>query len=124
MRYRALILQLLRQCDGHPTAEQLYLQVKEVQPTIAMATVYNNLAALVQDGLIRRVRIPDQADRYDKTMTPHDHLICDRCGRLADIQLGDFSRALEERLGIPVESYDLSVHYVCPDCRDSESRFA
>ncbi|MCD8159660.1 MAG: transcriptional repressor [Clostridiales bacterium] len=124
MRYRALILQQLRQCDGHPTAEQLYLQVKEVQPAIAMATVYNNLAALVQDGQIRRVRIPDQADRYDKTMTPHDHLICDRCGRLADIQLGNFSETLEERLGIPVESYDLSVHYICPDCRDAESQSA
>ncbi|MCD8368457.1 MAG: transcriptional repressor [Clostridiales bacterium] len=124
MRYRELILQQLRQFDGHPTAEQLYLRVKEVQPGIAMATVYNNLSALVQDGQIRRVRIPDQADRYDKTMTPHDHLICDRCGRLTDIQLGNFSQALEETLGIQVSSYELSVHYVCPDCREPERESA
>ncbi len=124
MRYRELILQQLRQCDGHHTAEQLYLQVKEIQPGIAMATVYNNLAALVQDGQIRRVRIPDQADRYDKNMTPHDHLICDRCGRLTDIQLGNFSQALEETLGIHVSSYELRVHYVCPDCREPERESA
>lgn len=116
IRYRELILQLIRQSDEHLTAEQIFLQAKAIKPTIVMATVYNNLAALVEDGLIRKVKIYGQADCYDKTPSHHDHLICDCCGKLADITIGDFAAELECRLGVHVESYELNVHYICKTC--------
>lgn len=81
-----------------------------------MATVYNNLAALTRDGLIRRIKIYGRADCYDKTRTAHDHLICDCCGRLTDIGLGNFSEELERRLSVHVQSYELNVHYICKEC--------
>ena len=121
IRYRELILKLIQQSSGHLTAEQIFLQAKEIKPAIVMATVYNNLAALVEDGLIRKVKVYGQADRYDKALSPHDHLICDRCGRLADITIGDFAAELEQKLGVHVESYELNVHYICEECAVKES---
>lgn len=121
IRYRELILQLIQQSKEHLTAEQIFLQAKQKKPTIVMATVYNNLAALVEDGVIRRVKIYGQADRYDKTLNPHDHLICDCCGKLVDISIGDFAKELEDKLGVHVESYELNVHYICQSCAQQNS---
>lgn len=116
-KYRMQILSCLQQSGGHMTAEQIFLWVKRREPGIVLATVYNNLNRLCQEGVIRRISIPGQPDRYDKTAAPHDHLICDRCGQLADVVFPDFLRELETKLHIHLNSYELNIHYICPDCQ-------
>ena len=70
-KYAQQILDLVLCSTEHPTAEQIFLQMKQENSKIAQATVYNNLNALVADGKLIRLSQPGAPDRYDNT-TRHD----------------------------------------------------
>lgn len=116
-RYADLILELINQSKEHMTAEQLFLELKKTEPKVVQATVYNNLNALYQNGLIRKLSIENSPDRYDK-IRKHDHLVCRKCGALSDINLEDLTKNLENQLKEEILSYDLKVFYLCKKCRE------
>lgn len=117
-KQRTLIMQILNQQDRHHlTADEIFFLAKLQMPTIAMATVYNNLNAMCDAGMISRFHTDGGADCFDRVTQKHDHLLCDGCGKLTDLHLPDFAANLAATVGAPVESYDLTVHYICPDCR-------
>ena len=58
-KYAEQILDLVLRSAEHPTAEQIFWQMKQKNPKIAQATVYNNLNALVADGKL--IRLPQIA---------------------------------------------------------------
>ena len=120
-KYAEQILDLVLRSAEHPTAEQIFWQMKQKNPKIAQATVYNNLNALVADGKLIRLPQPGSPDRYDNT-TRHDHLICTRCGALTDFRFTDLTRDIESALGARIRSYDLRIHYVCPACRNAQEQ--
>lgn len=114
-----LILDLVNSSHEHLNAEQLFLLAKQQSPKIALSTVYNNLNYLTAEGAIRRIVIEGAPDVYDRA-TPHDHMICLRCGGVADIHLPDLTSAIEEQAGTSIISYDLTVKYICPACKAKE----
>ena len=118
-KYAQQILDLVLCSTEHPTAEQIFLQMKQKNSKIAQATVYNNLNALVADGKLIRLSQPGAPDRYDNT-TRHDHLICTRCGALADFKFTDLTHDIEAALGARIQSYDLRIHYLCPACSKAQ----
>ena len=71
-KYAQQIFDLVLCSTEHPTAEQIFLQMKQENSKIAQATVYNNLNALIADGKLIRLSQPGAPDRYDNT-TRHDH---------------------------------------------------
>jgi Fe2+ or Zn2+ uptake regulation protein len=103
----------------HPTAEQVFLEMKREHPSIALGTVYKHLNGLAEEGLLLRITEPGSPDRYDRTER-HDHLICSRCGKIADVHLPDMQSQIERALGREILSYDLKIRYICPDCRGQE----
>lgn len=121
-KQRELILNILKQSDRHLTADEIFFLAKLKMPSIAMATIYNNLNAMNEAGLVKRLHIDGVADCFDKIVTPHDHLLCDRCGKITDIRLPALAEDIERTLGTEIEDYELTVHYVCPDCRRSAQR--
>lgn len=118
-KYAKLILDLITQSEEHLTAEQLFLELKKVTPSVVLATVYNNLNTLCQEGLIRKVSIEGSPDRYDR-ISRHDHLVCKKCGALSDKCFADLTKDLEEQLGEGIIAYDLKVFYLCPKCREEK----
>lgn len=116
-KYSNLIIELINHSDAHMTAEQIFLQLKKSEPKVVLATVYNNLNALSQKGLIRKLSIADSPDRYDK-ITRHDHLICQKCGEISDINFGDFTGELNRQLDEEIISYDLKAFYICLNCKE------
>ena len=112
------LLDLVRRRPVHLTAEEIYLLARTELPSISMATVYNNLGALASEGKIRRLHIVGQADRYDRSVAPHEHLVCDACGCIADYEMPDFTRELAARIGCDIRSYELNIHYLCQTCRE------
>lgn len=117
MRYEQNILDLINHSNAHMTAEQVFFALKERYPAVVMATVYNNLNKLHQQGKIRKISMEGQPDRYDNN-TRHDHLVCCCCGKISDIVLSDLTNDLEKQVGCHIESYDLKIRYLCPDCRE------
>ncbi|MBO5327491.1 MAG: transcriptional repressor [Clostridia bacterium] len=113
---RAAVLQVLQESQGHLQPDEIFRRVREKYPGMVLATVYNNLHALCEAGLIRRIRTADGADYYDKTITPHEHAICTHCGKILDLQLGNLAAGFARKTDLPILAYDLIVHTVCPDC--------
>ena len=118
-KYEKDIFAIVNTSREHLTVEQIFLKLRDIHPQVVLATVYNNLNRLLEEGLIRKVSVEGMPDRYDK-MKKHDHLVCKRCGKLADITLEDLTASLKKQLGNDFLSYDLKVFYICPACREKE----
>ena len=115
-KYGIKILEIVSASRSHMTAEEIFYVLRQTYPTVVLATIYNNLNRLWQDGLIRKVSVEGMPDRYDRIQR-HDHLVCKSCGKLLDIDLGDLTAQLEQKAGISILSYDLKLTYLCEDCR-------
>ena len=115
-KYAEEILAAVTGLQRHPTAEQVFMEMKKEHPSIAMGTVYKHLNALAEEGLLHRITEPGSPDRYDRTER-HDHLICSRCGKIADVRLPDMQERIEGALGQDILAYDLRIRYICPTCR-------
>lgn len=115
-KYAKKILEIVESSYSHMTAEQVFEQLRKTYPTVVLATVYNNLNRLWEENRIRKVSAEGMPDRYDRIQR-HDHLVCKKCGKLLDIDLGDLTMQLEKKAGIPILSYDLKLMYLCEECR-------
>ena len=117
-KQRRIIYDIVARSREHPTAAQVYLAAREKLPSIAVGTVYRNLGLMVEAGEIRHIAMPDGADRYDGTLAPHEHILCERSGRTVDVALGDLTSLIETCSGCKVTSYKLNIKGVCAECRD------
>ena len=117
--YGKKILEIVENSRSHMTAEQIFEQLRQSCPQVVLATVYNNLNRLWKEGRIRKVSVEGSPDRYDRILR-HDHLVCKRCGRLVDVDLGDLTAQLERQVGFPILTYDLKLLYLCEECRKDQ----
>ena len=120
-KYAKKILEIVEASRDHLTAEQVFMQLRETYPTVVLATVYNNLNRLGEEGRVRKISGEGMAERSDRTRR-HDHLVCKKGGKLLDIDVGDLTMQLEEKVGIPILSYDLKLLYLCEACRKNFNR--
>lgn len=115
-KQRALIKKIVYDSCSHPTAEAIYEEAKKILSSIALGTVYRNLNLMVESGEIKRISIPGQPDRFDKTLIPHGHMRCIECGRVFDFFSDDLEHSIHECTGADVLSFELSVQIICADC--------
>ncbi len=120
-KQQQIIRRLLEQSETHPTAEELYWEAKKEMPNISMGTVYRNLGQMAEEGTVLRLHFPGQPDHYDKTIRPHDHAICVKCGMIADVELSSLKSMIEESLNVGILSYELNIQCVCNACKSKAS---
>ena len=113
----------LRSIEGHPTAEGIYEKVHENYPSISKATVYRNLIALENQGVVTRIpKIGNGSDRYDWNIEPHYHAKCRKCGKVFDVELENQDdlmhqvKVLED--GFEIDTYNLVFEGLCRECRE------
>lgn len=82
---RAAVFRCLKGTDTHPTADEVFLEVRHDLPGISLATVYKSLETLVGCGLAAKLTYGDGSARYDGRTDPHHHVRCLGCGRVADV---------------------------------------
>ena len=84
---RALIMEIIRQGQGHLDADEVYRQAREKQPRLSLSTVYRNLQTLKKLGLIEELHFDEEHHHYEiKPSTEHHHLTCLGCGRVVEFQ--------------------------------------
>lgn len=115
-KYAKAIYEIVEASRSHMTADQIFETLRKRYPSVVLATVYNNLNKLWEEGYIRKVAVEGQPDRYDRTER-HDHLVCKVCGRLQDLELPDLTGQFQQQVDVPVLAYDLKLLYICEDCR-------
>ena len=82
----------LMQQAGHPTAAEIFEAVNHADRRSSRATIYNNLRDLVQAGLVREVAMEGRAAQINAKGMRHHHFICDRCGKVEDVDWYDVPR--------------------------------
>ena len=115
-KQRAVILEILRSGAHHYTADEIFTLAKQKLPNMSRATVYNNLKALEEEQIIRKISGDGGPDRYDRSYIPHGHLFCSECGMLCDLDTADLDKEIEKRCGCIVDSYELKVRGICSSC--------
>lgn len=116
---RAAVYEYLSRVSHHPTAEEIFLQIKGGLPKISLATVYKNLEALAACGAITKLGYGDASARYDVRTDRHYHARCLDCGRIWDVEAGADAAAFEQvkpQAGFKVEDYRLEILGHCRDC--------
>lgn len=106
----------------HITAERLLDELASDRRRVGRASVYRTLALLEDAGLITALDLGDGKRRYEHIVghRTHDHIICIRCGRIAEFKDRDLDRVRMEvarRTGyIPVEGGASQLRGICPEC--------
>jgi Fur family ferric uptake transcriptional regulator len=91
------------------------------QPT-ARASIYRVLDLLIEHGLVERVIVGEGQTRFERAEPGgihHHHMVCDRCGELiafADAGLERAISGLSDRLGVRVDSHEVTLHGACGRC--------
>lgn len=120
---RSLVLEMVNKLKCHATAEEIYDAVSLQYPNISKTTVYRNLNELANDGKIRKLEVPGQADHYDHICNEHYHIRCLKCGKVFDVDM-KYKKGLEKSIRVPhgfvVNGYDLIFKGICPNCQNNE----
>ena len=85
---RLCILRALLDSNTHPSAEEIYAQVKQISPTTSLATVYKTLDTLRGLGEVLEIQPGDGRQHYDGVRPHfHPHVICTQCGEIQDVEV-------------------------------------
>jgi len=106
----------------HPTAADVYAQVRLHCPQLSLATVYRALHALVEQREIGETRIENVA-RYDASPDPHHHVICRACGAVADVfaELPPVAvRRLSAASDFVLDPQAIHFNGLCPTCQPQQ----
>lgn len=118
---RLAILRAVLSSEEHPTAEQIYAEVREEFPMTSLATVYNTLGLLKEMGAVLEVGLGHGGMRYDGLrQEPHLHLICTQCDTILDAdspELQQLSEAVSQETGFRIRSHRLDFFGICPQCQ-------
>ena len=125
-RQREAIKDYLSSVTTHPTADTVYMHIKEEFPNISLGTVYRNLSLLSDIGEIRKLTNFGSADRYDGRVAPHSHFMCTRCNRVIDMHSDSLNGILEqaaaEFIHGKVFDVDASFYGICKECLKKEEK--
>lgn len=124
-KQRDAIEQFLAGRYDHPTAETVYLNLRQEYPKISLATVYRNLSLLSDLGNIQKIQVGNGPDRFDGRAEPHDHFLCSHCGSMIDLPTCESDHidelAARDFTGI-IEGHSILFYGTCPECLKSEGK--
>ena len=81
---RREIFKTVAASHSHPSAEEVFEQVREKLANVSLDTVYRTLTSLEGMELLLRLGTSGK-ERFDGDLRPHAHFICSRCGEVYDI---------------------------------------
>jgi Fur family transcriptional regulator, peroxide stress response regulator len=126
---RQAVLDAIRALDGqHPTAAEVFTEVRHTSPRISLATVYRALDTLSEQKQVIEIRL-DTMSRYDASLDLHHHIICRQCGSVTDVCEEALPvtlyRKVEKCSGYIVADDPIQFYGICPNCapvkRDTNS---
>ena len=106
---------------GHIDIEMLYEKMQEHFPAISLATLYKNIHAMMQKGLVTEIKVPNHKSKYEITKEQHAHLLCQKCDEFVDLQC-DFETLLKNagaQSGYALEGINLVFSGLCQQCQKS-----
>jgi Fur family peroxide stress response transcriptional regulator len=122
---RLSICKLILSSKDHPSAEQIYHEVKKTYPTISLATVYLTLDLLRNLGLVQELGFSDRSSRYDPNNSPHINIICPKCGKIYDYEAARVKKLWSQivaETGLTPIRQRLDLYVLCDKCNKKTSK--
>lgn len=122
--HRRAVLAVLAASEHPLTAEELVSRSQ-----VPQSTAYRQLAELVDAGVVARVGGVDRVERHELSerfsQRHHHHLVCTRCGAVADFDASAALEALIDReleavagdRGFTATHHVFDVRGICANCR-------
>ena len=119
---RLEILRYLDEHRTHPTADQIFTELKIKNPSLSKTTVYNSVEILRDHGLIQSITISESELRYDFKHGMHHHFLCKKCGGITDIDVEcpNLGKMLE--CGHNVDEVHGYFKGICKKCSKKENK--
>ncbi|MFI5307723.1 MAG: Fur family transcriptional regulator [Polyangiales bacterium] len=117
---RLAVAECLMRDHNHPTALDLHARLRLRFPSMSVATVYNTLRALESVSQCRQLEMGGSS-RFDPTVEPHDHAVCELCGAIRDVGLAGSQRG-ESSCSLPgfrVARVERIYRGVCAKCANA-----
>jgi Fur family peroxide stress response transcriptional regulator len=122
-RKRDAVLDKIRSTKSHPTAEWVYLELKEEYPDLSLATVYRNIALFREEGSLVSVGTVNGQERFDGQVHPHGHFVCSQCHAMIDIGAAtdytEIAAQIEGSQRFQVDRVDITAHGLCDLCQNA-----
>ncbi|GAC1393764.1 MAG: Fur family transcriptional regulator [Ktedonobacteraceae bacterium] len=120
------VLDVVRSVNTHPTALEIYEQVKQVRPRIGLASVYRILGHLVEQEYIKELHHGDESSRYDGRIMRHDHGVCTVCGALLDLPIDvalsqQVLQKAAQAAGIELGTHEVRIYGRCSACQSHDT---
>ena len=113
---RLMVLDYLINNMDHPTADDIYKNLKSKDPILSQATVYNTLNLFVDNHIVSELDFNESRKRYDFYNKHHSHFICEDCGDILDLDVDIENLKLEGLEDCKVNSVDITIRGKCPNC--------
>ena len=116
---RFLVLETVKELQCHATADEVYDAIAKQHPGISRATVYRNLNRLSETGDIRKLELPNGADRYDPLCHSHYHARCVRCNKIFDVKMEfmeNLEKSVKDTRGFVFTGHDIIFKGICLEC--------
>ena len=119
---RLAILDAIGQGE-HPGADEVARAVRDRVGHVTLQAVYEALGAFTAAGLLRKIDFGTGAARYETRVGDnHHHLVCRRCGTVADVDcaVGE-APCLEPSAarGYVIDEAAVTFWGLCPNCQGS-----
>lgn len=82
---RVAVAEYVLHTDEHPSAEQVWHEVRRRFPMLSRATVYNTLNLFVEKGILRELALAQGRVIFDPNVERHHHFIDDDTGAIHDV---------------------------------------
>ena len=120
-KQREVILEIIKENQIHPTAEEIYQLVIKKSPRISKSTVYRNINILVEQGSIRKITMVTGPDRFEYVHEDHQHIICENCRRVMDFcynfNIPQIEKNIIKQLKNTFEVNNVIIYGICEDCK-------
>jgi Fur family transcriptional regulator, ferric uptake regulator len=117
-KQRRAIQDVFARANNPLSVEEVLAAAEREVDGIGIATVYRNIKALVDDGIIVAVDLPSEAPRYEQTgKGHHHHFRCNECGRVFDTKACADGLKKMTAPGFRVTSHEIILYGECAACR-------
>ncbi len=118
---RALIMDIIRQGQGHLDADEIFRRAREKESRLSLSTVYRTLQMMKKLELVDELHFSENHHHYEvKPTKEHYHLVCLGCGRVIEFSY-PLSRYLKKEVpelkGFDIDETEIRVAGYCKQCR-------
>ena len=124
---RQTILEVFLDHEGHAEVDDLFQIIREIDPTIGIATVYRTMNILVECGLARENTLSKGQKTFEKLyhQSHHDHLICTQCDKIVEFEhplIEQYQLEISQNHGFTLRQHKMEIYGICRDCQKKGER--